>query len=76
MGVITGAKNTSGFTFITPSAAPVVELNDLIMPFTATIYWVGPMAPMLSGGNGPLEEELVNPLNVVPIVWGRSVDWI
>src|ERR1700682_5726827 len=56
-----------------PSAAPVVLLNDLIRPLTMTMNWLGPTAPLVSGGiNG--ESALVAPRSWVPTVWAARGD--
>jgi hypothetical protein len=48
--VITDEKKLSVVTLKTPSATPVVLLYEVMIEFIATIYWVGPTDPILSGG--------------------------
>ena len=61
----------SGLLGIGSGAFKVVAMDQIMrIPFTVTIYWVGPMEPMLSGGNGPPDEVLVYPLKERPTVWG------
>src|SRR3954463_347575 len=68
-GVMTELKNTSGFASITPSAVPLVLLKVRIRPFTATMNWDGPTAPMLSGGKAPVSPS-VAPRKFAPVVCG------
>src|SRR5712672_633501 len=63
----TEVKNTSGSAFNTPSATPVVLLNERNRPLTKTMYWDGPTAPMLSGGK-ELVSESVAPVKLTPRV--------
>src|SRR5947209_20407424 len=71
-GVITELKNTSGSTFSTPSATPVDLLNERKRPLIATMYWLGPMVPIESGGNAPPVSESVAPVKLVLIACGES----
>ena len=66
----TELKKTSGSTFSAPSASPVVLLKLRNRPFTVTMNWVGPTAPMVSGGTNPGVSEIVAPVKLVPIVCG------
>src|SRR6478735_11219902 len=68
--LLTEPKNTSGSRFNAPSASPVVLLKLRNRPFTVTMYWVGPTAPMLSGGTSPPVSEIVAPVKLVPTVCG------
>ena len=60
--------------FITRSATPVVLLNEMMRPLTAQMYCVGPTAPLLSGGNEPVEfvPESVAAVKFVPIDCGEK----
>src|ERR1051326_2918049 len=49
-GVITELKNTSVLASMPPSFTPVFLLKLRIRPFSATINWLGPTAPIESGG--------------------------
>src|SRR5437867_4302564 len=49
-GVSTDLKKTSVFALMPPSATPVLLLKLRIRPLTATMNWLGPAAPMESGG--------------------------
>ena len=49
-GVITDWKNVSVVTLIAPSATPLVLLNERMRPFSAIINCVGPIVPIVSGG--------------------------
>src|ERR1051326_2620532 len=65
----TDAKKTSESRLSAPSVVPLVLLNDRNRPLTATIYCVGPTAPMLSGGNAPVSFN-VAPVKLVLVVCG------
>src|SRR6266567_8277771 len=49
-GVSTDLKKTSVFALMPPSATPVLLLKLRIRPLRATMNWLGPAAPMESGG--------------------------
>src|SRR5690349_17895927 len=68
-GVITEAKNGSVSVLRTPSATPVTLLKDRIRPFTATMNWLGPAAPMESGGNERVSAR-VAPRKLMSVVCG------
>src|SRR5215470_6785499 len=56
--------------FSAPSASPVVLLKLRNRPFTVTRYWVGPTAPIESGGTNPGVSAIVAPVKFVPRVCG------
>src|SRR5439155_23982079 len=63
-GVITEAKKLSIVVSRTPSATPVALLKVLIRPLTATTNWLGPTAPIESGGKAPVSAS-VAPVKLV-----------
>src|SRR6266403_5468896 len=50
-GVITELKKESVPVSIPPSATPVALLNERMRPMRAMTNWVGPTAPIVSGGH-------------------------
>src|SRR5512142_2516440 len=49
-GVKTELKKLSVLALIAPSARPVLLSNERIRPLRAVMNWVGPTAPIVSGG--------------------------
>ena len=52
----TEAKKLSGVTLRAPSAAPFL-LKEMNWLFRHTRIWAGPTSPMVSGGQGPTEDD-------------------
>ena len=67
-GVMTLLKKTSGSASRTPSVRPVFLSKLRSRPLTRMMNWVGPAAPMESGGNAPVSEGPVTPSHCKPIV--------
>src|SRR5438094_7385128 len=67
-------KNVLVVAFTTPSATPVVLLNDTMRLLTAITYCVGPTAPSSSGGNELVGfvRESVAPVKFRPVVCGAN----
>src|SRR5438552_9093550 len=66
-GVITELKKLSVVVLRTPSAPPVLLLNVRTLPLMTTRNWVGPTAPIESGGN-PLASASVAAVKLNPTV--------
>src|SRR5258708_4776143 len=69
-GFMTGSKKTSLLAFMPPSATPVVLLKLRMRPFSATMNWLGPAAPMVSGGKEFSVSARVAPVKFRPTVCG------
>src|SRR5438477_810259 len=70
-GVITEAKKLSVVVSRTPSATPLALVNVRSRPLTATTNWLGPTAPIESGGKAPVSAS-VAPVKVVEGVWATA----
>src|SRR5439155_630983 len=70
-GVITEAKKLSIVVSRTPSATPLALLNVRSRPLTATTNWLGPTAPIESGGKAPVSAS-VAPVKLVEGVWATA----
>src|SRR5258706_16137709 len=51
--------------------APVVLSKTLMRLLTPTRNWVGPTAPIVSGGKAP-DSPNVDPVKLRPVVWGDA----
>src|SRR5438874_1755856 len=70
-GVITEAKKLSIVVSRTPSATPLALLNVRSRPLTATTNWLGPTAPIESGGKAPVSAS-VAPVQLVDGGWATA----
>src|SRR2546430_12307528 len=70
-GVITEAKKLSIAVSRALSATPLALLNVRSRPLTATTNWLGPTAPIESGGKAPVSAS-VAPVKLLEGVWATA----
>src|SRR6516162_10917092 len=69
-GFSTGWKKISLLASRAPSATPVALLKLRKRPLSAIMNWVGPAAPMVSGGNEDSVSARVAPRKLTEVVCG------